>query len=71
MLDINSLLNALASSFGVSPATIAMAIPLIILISNAITRAIPDTATGALGVLRTVTKFIGLHVKDNAGPAVS
>jgi hypothetical protein len=35
--------------------------------ANAVTKAIPDTATGWKKYVRLVTKVIGIYVKDNSG----
>lgn len=34
-------------------------------IAEVVGKAIPDTATGFLGTVRKVTKFIGMYVKNN------
>lgn len=61
------LIIEIAKLFGLSPLTVAATIPVVILVCNAVTRAIPDTSTGALKYVRIVTKFVGIHVKDNSG----
>ena len=40
---------------------------LIVAVAQLIGKAIPDTATGALGVVRKVAKVVGLYVQNNTG----
>ena len=64
MLDIAYLANEIARVLGVTPATAALYIFLISTFARAISRRIPDDATGALAVLRVICKVLGVEVES-------
>lgn len=68
---ITALLVSLAAALGIPPATAALMIPLVIIISARVARVIPDTATGPLKYVRIVCKILGIYVKDNSGVPAS
>lgn len=61
----------LAMLLGVSPVRVAMYLPLIILVSNWLSRLIPDTATGWKGVARSILKVVGLYASSRVAPGLT
>ena len=60
-----------AAALGISPVTLIMMIPLIVGLSNVITRLIPDDATGILKVVRILTKIIGIYAANRVTSGIS
>lgn len=61
---IDALLAYLAVHLGLSKAATVAILGLIVTVSKLVAKTIPDDATGALGVIRRVTKVIGLYVPN-------
>lgn len=61
----------IADQLGISQATLALLIPLIILVSNYLSRAIPDDSVGVMGVLNKVFKVLGLYLSSRVTSGVS
>lgn len=66
---INGVINSTATAIGLTPAALALVLWGVVKAANLTSRAIPDTATGTLGVVRKVASFIGLHISNNTGTA--
>jgi hypothetical protein len=61
---IEAILTYLGGLIGVSPAATVVVLGLMVSIANLVGKAIPDEATGILGVIRRVAKVIGLYVPN-------
>lgn len=70
MNDFDPLTMA-ANALGLDPLFVAGMVPFIILAGNLIGRAIPDDATGPLGVVRKVAKVVGLYLSNRVSTGIS
>ena len=68
---IDQIMLAICQKLGIDPIAMASLIPLVVIVCNMTGRAIPDTATGFLGVVRKVAKVIGLYVSNRIDSGVS
>lgn len=60
----------IARLLGVDESDLVLGIGLLVAASNIVSRLIPDNAIGWLATLRTVAKFIGLHVQNRVAQGV-
>lgn len=68
---MNDILAALSQLTGLQPATLVLLGGVIITVSNALSRLIPDDATGFLGFVRSVTKLIGVNISSRVTSGVT
>jgi hypothetical protein len=61
---MNDILTYISQLTGLQPATLVLLGGVIITVSNAVSRVIPDDSTGLLGFIRIVTKVIGANVSS-------
>lgn len=64
MDPLTLIVTTIAGWLGTTPTIVLGYIGLIVAIANAISRWVPDDATGALGVIRSICKFIGINVNS-------
>jgi hypothetical protein len=62
--DINQLVDSFASKLGLTGTSLIATFAILMFVCQAIGKAIPEDATGALGFLRKVCKVIGLYVTN-------
>jgi hypothetical protein len=65
------LFNQFIDGFGLSSAHVIVLLVTISLVSQVIGRLIPDDATGLLGVIRQISKVLGLYVSNRVSSGVS
>lgn len=53
-----------AAFLGVDPATALFLVTVIVVVSNLISKFIPDDKTGVLGVIRKITTFVGIAASN-------
>lgn len=61
----------IADWLGVDPAVIVALLPTLVFIFNLIYRSIPDDKVGFLGVVRNITKVLGLYLSNRVASGVS
>jgi hypothetical protein len=64
-MDLLNIIAPIGAIAGLSPATTAALLPIVILGSQAIGKLIPDKKKGFWGFTRKAFKVIGLYVKNN------
>lgn len=64
MDPLTIVLTFIASKTGVSMPVLLGYVGLLVALANAISRWIPDDATGWIGTVRTICKFIGINVSS-------
>lgn len=57
--------------FGISAEQLAIILVVISLVCRVTGKLIPDSATGILGLVRKVVKFVGLQVENRIEPGVT
>jgi len=70
-VGFEQIIPMLAERFGIAPSHVVFAIMVAVAIANLVGRVIPDDATGILGIIRKVCKFIGLYVPNTITPGVT
>lgn len=70
-MDISMLAPELAKLLGVQPSTLVLLIFALNVASRAITRAIPDNATGWQGFVRRLTAILAVEVSSRIAPGVT
>jgi hypothetical protein len=70
-IEMDNVLNALATLFGVDPSTFLLIVGLVVCVCNLAGRYIPDDATGTLGVVRKIAKVLGLYLSNRVSSGVS
>lgn len=68
---MEQILQMIASQLGVDPATLPLLIGLIVLISNMISKLIPESTTGVLGVVRKIASILGVALSNRITPNLS
>jgi len=68
---MDSIINQIAQWLGVDPSVIIALIPTLVFFFNLAARAIPDDATGALGILRKIVKVLGLYLSNRVTSGVT
>lgn len=68
---MNDILTYFSQLTGLQPATLVLLGGILITISNALSRIIPDDATGFLAFIRVVTKYVGVNVSSRVTSGVS
>lgn len=68
---MNDILTYISQLTGLQPATLVLLGGVIITVSNAVSRLIPDNATGFPGFIRTLTKIIGANVSSRVTAGVT
>ena len=71
MHDLQDLIPPLAQWLGVEPATLLLFIGIAVAIANLLGRLIPDDATGFLGVVRKLSKVIGLYTSNRIASGIT
>lgn len=61
---VESFIPNIAAWFNIEPATALLFWAFFIMLCNGISRMIPDTETGWLGVVRNITRVIGVHIPN-------
>lgn len=61
---MEGIFNAILDAFGLEAAAVAGILALAALVFRAIGNAIPDSAVGILGLLRKISKVLGLYVSN-------
>lgn len=70
-MDLLNLLPEIASRLGLAPSSLLFWLVVLSTVANAVSRRIPDDATGALGVVRDVASVLGVHVATRIAPGVT
>jgi hypothetical protein len=70
-MDIANLIPEIAKQLGIAPSTLAVLIFLAIKGADALARYIPSDATGWLGAVRKICKFIGINVSNRITSGVT
>ena len=68
---IEDLIPNLAGLLGIEPATALLIVGILVSLCNLAGRLIPDEATGWLGTVRKVCKFVGLYASNRVTKGVS
>lgn len=71
MNELDFLLAAIASQFGLNPASLVLLIGTIVSVSQLIGKLILDDATGWLATVRKVAKVLGLYVSNRVSAGIS
>lgn len=64
-------ITLIAGWLGIDPAILLATIPIVVLIANFLSRAIPDDSTGVLGVIHKIAKVLGLYLSNRISSGVS
>ncbi len=68
---MNDFVNQVAAWLGIDPILFPFILAVIVAAANLIGRAIPDDATGFLGVIRKIAKVAGLYLSNRISSGVS
>lgn len=68
---VEALIPNVAGMLGIEPATALLIVGVVVSVCNLLGRLIPDDATGWLGVVRKVCKFVGLYTSNRVSSGVS
>lgn len=71
MGDIEKLIPPIAQMLGLDPATLLLLVGVIVAVGNLLGRLIPDDATGVLGIVRKISKFVGLYASNRVSSGLS
>lgn len=64
---MDQIIDGIVAAIGIDPMALMGFLALISLVSQLIGKAIPDEATGFLGLVRKIAKVIGLYVTNRTG----
>lgn len=68
---MDEFLVILSQMLGIDQQTIAMLLPLLVIVCGSLGKLIPDSATGFLGILRKILKVIGLYTTNRVQPGIT
>lgn len=68
---LHSLLDGLAAALGLEGVTLLAALSVLSIVCRLIGKSIPDSETGALGLIRKICKLLGLYVSNRLTPTVT
>lgn len=68
---MDEFLVTLSQMLGIDQQTIAMLLPLLVIVCGSLGKLIPDSATGFLGILRKILKVIGLYTTNRVQPGIT
>lgn len=68
---MEQILQAIPNLLGLDPATFTLLLVVIATLSNIVSKLIPESATGTLGVIRKVAAFLGLALANRITPHVT
>lgn len=66
---MDAIVTGLLSTIGLEGSALLGVLALVSLVARLIGKAIPDSATGALGIVRKVAKVVGLYVSNRINAA--
>lgn len=61
---VEAMIPNVAAMLGIDPATALLILGVVVSVCNLLGRLIPDEATGWLGLVRKVCKFVGLYASN-------
>lgn len=64
---MDTVMQILESITGLSGEATVLLVGVVVAVANLVGKLIPDTAPGALGLIRKIAKFVGLYVTNNSG----
>ncbi len=68
---MDQLINGLIGLLGIQGVTVMAFLAVLSVVSQMIGKLIPDDATGVLGIIRKITKVLGLYVSNRIETGVS
>lgn len=68
---MEQILLFLPNLLGLDPEMAALALGVLVAIANLVGKAIPDSATGPLGIVRKVCKVLGLYIGNKVTPTIN